>query len=53
MEQNYCKTCQHFRQHYGKFGKRYNPINCGHCVRPRLKTRKPDTPACERYQERE
>lgn len=53
MEQQTCKTCKHFRQHYIKSGRRYDAINCGHCVRPRLKTRGPLHPACERYASRE
>lgn len=41
-----CETCKHFRQHYIKFGKRYQPIHYGHCVYPRLKKRETITPAC-------
>lgn len=46
MEKDSCQNCRHFRQHYVSDGKRYDPAYCGHCVYPRVKTRKPDTPAC-------
>ncbi len=51
MEQN-CKNCKHYVQHYIRFGKRYGTVNCGHCRYPRLKSRKPDTPACKHYKEK-
>ena len=37
-----CCNCVYYRQHYGKRGDGYQPIYCGHCVYPRLKTRQPD-----------
>jgi len=48
-----CETCKHFRQHYGKFGKRYTVIGCGHCVYPMLKHRKPDTKTYGHYKANE
>lgn len=47
------KKCKHFIQHYLQQGRRYSPLNCGHCRYPGLKPRKPDTPACTHYKERE
>ena len=47
-----CKNCNHFRQHYIKFGKSYRQILYGHCVYPRLKKRDSDTKACEYFIER-
>lgn len=32
----FCINCQHFYRHYQKNGR---PLECGHCVYPRLKTR--------------
>lgn len=53
MDEPTCGTCIHFRQHYILFDlDRYNLIPCGHCVHPRLKHRKPDTPACVHYQQK-
>lgn len=54
-----CYTCEFFVQH---FALEHDPngamfrlieICCGHCRKPRLKQRKPDTPACEHYQPKE
>ncbi len=48
-----CGTCCHFRQHYIKLTDHtYRAIQCGHCVRPRLKPRQADTVACWRYEEK-
>ena len=45
-----CATCIHFRRHYIHFDEfRFTEVPCGHCVYPRLKHRKPDTPACVHY----
>ena len=50
MEDPQCKDCKHFRQHYVHFLEtRLSPIPCGHCVYPRLKHRRPDTPACVHF----
>ena len=47
MKEAKCRDCKHFRQHYVHFCEtRYDPINCGHCVYPRLKHRQPKTTAC-------
>ena len=53
MEEKYCEDCKYFRQHYITDGTRYDYVYCGHCVYPRLKTRKPDTPACFYFVQRE
>ena len=44
-----CKTCEHFYQHYSVDDQSYTVTNCGHCVFPRLKHRKPDQKCCEHY----
>jgi len=51
--ENFCYTCKHFYQHYGRSGKgRYYKLYCGHCSHPKIKHRKPDKEACEHYVER-
>ena len=49
VKEECCKSCKHFRQHYVKMGRRYSEVFCGHCVYPRLKTRKPDAEGCKYY----
>lgn len=49
MEQNYCKNCKHYRQHYVRLGKGYTEVDDGHCVHPRIKQRKTTTPACQHF----
>jgi len=47
-----CANCKRYHQHYGIFegdNGKVAPINCGHCVYPRMKERKPGTAACEHY----
>ncbi len=44
-----CESCKHFRQHYIKFGYRYNKVPSGHCVYPGRKLRRSETPACPHY----
>ena len=53
MEENRCKNCKHFLQHYIMDEGSCAAVNCGHCTVPRLKTRKPDAPACVHYVRRE
>lgn len=53
MESYTCPDFRHYRQHYIKYGKNYYlPISDGHCVHPRTKPQKNDTPACERFRPR-
>lgn len=44
-----CKTCKYFIRHYIKAGRRFDLIESGHCIYPRLKDRRIYTPACEHY----
>lgn len=48
-----CQTCTHYIQHYTRWGRGYSTTYCGHCRYPRIKDRKPDTPPCKHYRERE
>ena len=51
MLEKCCFQCTYFHQHYILDSQRCATVNCGHCTRPRIKHRKPDTPACEHFQE--
>ena len=44
-----CKNCEHLHQHYVLDKQSCTAVNCGHCSYPRLKHRKPNTPACTYY----
>ena len=48
-----CADCIHYRRHYIRFDEfRFTEVPCGHCVFPRLKHRKPHTPACNNFKPR-
>jgi len=47
-----CQMCKHFRLHYIKRGRSYDPIHYGHCVFPLLKKREAETPACKHFAEK-
>jgi len=49
MDTPSCKTCEHFIQHYYLDEQYCTTVDCGHCCYPRLKYRKPNTPACKHY----
>ena len=49
MEGNTCGSCGYFHQHYVMDSQTCTAICCGHCSYPRLKHRKPDTPACKYF----
>ena len=48
-ENKNCESCKYFMRHYTKFRKHYIETICGHCIYPRLKDRKTDSPACIHY----
>ena len=50
MEKNTCKQCVHYRQHYGLDTRKLFKLNCGHCVLPGVRRKKPDTVACECFE---
>ncbi len=53
MPNQTCENCRHFVQHYVKDRRsKFVPIYEGRCGHPRLKARKTDTPACERFSAR-
>ena len=53
MEKNTCGRCAHFRRHYILDEQVCTAVCCGHCVFPRLKNRRPDSPACGHFVEGE
>ena len=51
MENERCGSCKYFIQHYIRYDDgEYVPILEGHCKKPRLKSRKADTPACQYWE---
>ncbi len=53
MEYQTCQNCKHFRQHYGLEETRIFRVYCGHCVLSRIKNKKPDQKACEKFAQKE
>ena len=49
MDQNSCRTCVYFRQHYAFDQRKLFRVYCVHCVFQRVKTKRPDSKACENY----
>ena len=46
-----CKTCKRFHQHYVRRRRGdYTAMGSGHCVKPRLKSRRCETPACANWE---
>ena len=52
MNEKICQTCVHFLQHFAKRKSSYVPVDCGHCIYPRVKPRKPETLGCKYYKEK-
>ena len=48
MEDNICKNCEYFRQHYSLDSKKIFRVFCGHCVFGRPKTKRPFN-SCENF----
>lgn len=53
MENQTCQNCKHFRQHYGLNEGKIFRLHCGHCVLPRMKNKKPEQKACEKFVQKE
>lgn len=49
MKKDRCEDCVHFLKHYVILDGRLLTANCGHCVFPRVKSRKPMTAACPSF----
>lgn len=44
-----CGTCYFFRQYYVKLGRRYIPVDHGHCAHPAAAARRTATETCSRW----
>lgn len=46
-----CEDCKHFIQHFRKteYGT-YEKVYCGHCTKPRVKSKSPLDSACAHFQ---
>ncbi len=49
MEEQTCKNCKHFVQHYAIVDGKLFDVWCGLCIHARGKHRKPDQRACEAF----
>ena len=49
MNNTFCNTCAHFRQHYTFNRRKIFRVNCGHCTYQKVKTKRPDSKACDGY----
>lgn len=49
MNQNTCRTCEYFCQHYTFSKGRIHRVFCGHCTAGKVKTKRPYAVACEKY----
>lgn len=49
MDEQQCKNCQHYLQHFALNKRRIFRVNCGHCTFTRPKRKQPDAKACENY----
>ena len=53
MDNNTCKNCEYFRQHYSLDKRKIFRVFCGHCVFGRVKRKRPYDPVCENFASRE
>ena len=51
MEENYCKDCQYYLNHYALVENRIIKVHCGHCTFKTPKTKRPNRKACEHFQQ--
>ncbi len=49
MDNEYCKNCKHFMQHYGLNEKGIFLLYCGHCTLSRPNRKLPDQKVCSNY----
>ena len=47
-----CRNCEHYIRYYMRLNHTFFSAPDGRCGHPRLKARKTDTPACERFSAR-
>jgi len=53
MEEQKCKNCQYYLQHYTLSGNQFIQVYCGHCTYKNPKAKRPDRKACEHFQQGE
>lgn len=49
MKDAVCKNCVYFRQHYVISDDRLFRVFCGHCVKEKVRSKKPDAKACDHF----
>ena len=49
MDNQQCKNCKHYLQHYILYGKSLYRICSGHCIFSKSKNKRPDAKACEKF----
>ena len=49
MDNNFCNTCAYYRQHYAFDHRKIFRVYCGHCTYQKVKTKRPDSKACDNY----
>ena len=49
MENNYCRNCRHFCQHYTLDQRRIFRVCCGHCTLHKVTRKAPDSAACKSF----
>ena len=49
MQENQCKDCENYLQHYALSKRKLYRVYCGHCTRFPAKRKRPDTAACELF----
>ena len=49
MSDKTCKSCKYFHQHYILTEGRIVRVFCGHCIFPKVKSKRPYSKACENY----
>ena len=52
MSNQTCNQCRNYLQHYAFSGQKLFRVYCGHCMSPGARRRRPDFPACERFDPR-
>lgn len=45
-----CKDCKHFMQHYVFSDGAFHWAYCGHCIQPKLRSKKPDSKICDHFE---
>ncbi len=49
MIEKECQNCKYYLQHYTFDKRKIFRVQCGHCIFPRPRTKRPYTKACENY----